>query len=78
MKITPCFAHALLVDAPGLTFHFNMAQIWKVAELSHGMLKSLPCDSNGAAIPETALESTFATGLPVETELLVQYLARQR
>ena len=50
---------------------------WRSAELSHGAMASLPLDRDGKRIPQERLADTYATGLPVEFELLLRFLSRQ-
>jgi hypothetical protein len=63
----------LLVGANGYIAPF----FWRSAQLSRGAMASMPLDAAGARLPVGAVASTFATGLPVEYELLVRFLQRQ-
>ena len=63
----------LLVGANGYIAPF----FWRSAQLSHGAMASMPLDAAGARLPVGTVASTFATGLPVEYELLVRFLQRQ-
>jgi hypothetical protein len=49
---------------------------WRSSELSHGFMKSIPLDGNGVRIAKTDIAAAHATGLPVENELLIRFLAR--
>ena len=50
---------------------------WKTAELSYGAMGSIPLDADGNRIAASDVESTFATGLPIESELFIRFLEKQ-
>jgi len=50
---------------------------WRSAELSRGMMASLPQTASGARIRAAELATTYATGLPVEYEMMMKFLIRQ-